>query len=117
VPIHLALLVFVLAMGVTVVAAARMGRLRGDVRRARFWLLLSTLAATISAASALVSSTRHAGTGFTTSYGWPKPYYFRYLSETGDQSSGFVLLYFAGNTLAVAGALLILWILCRAAQR
>jgi hypothetical protein len=58
----------------------------------------------------LVSDSRRTGTGVTTSYGWPKSFYFRYLSEAGELSDGYSFIYFVGNTLALAGHLLTAWV-------
>jgi hypothetical protein len=107
-------LIFLLALAAFAAAAIVLKRLRSDVASSAFWGLLFAAAAGLSAASALVSHMRRAGTGFTTSYGWPKPFYFRYLSETGERSDGFHAVYFGGNSLAWAAPLLIGWIVWRA---
>jgi hypothetical protein len=113
-PMYQALAAFAAALFVSMVAAIFARQLRAHVMRPIFWLALFAAAAAMSGASALVQRTRHAGTGLTTSYGWPKPFYFTYLSEAGERSSGWELIYFAGNSLFFAGALLIGWTAWRA---
>jgi hypothetical protein len=112
-PMYQALTIFLAAVVISAVGAAFIESLKSDLLRPNFWLVLLPLAALTSAISILVASTRHAGTGFTTSYGWPKPFYFRYLTEAGEQSSGWQSTYFLGNSLVFAGGLLILWTLWR----
>lgn len=106
-PMHVAILVFVLALTSAGLAACVSASVRSDLLRGRFWLALAVAAGASSAVSALVSASRRAGTGITTSHGWPKPFYFQYLSEFGERSDGWSLIYFVGNALALAGALLI----------
>lgn len=84
-------------------------RLLADLRSFRFWAALMAFAALISAVSTLVGKTRHAGTGFTTSDGWPKPFYFSFLGEDGLRTSDFEPLYFFGNSLFYSAILLIVW--------
>jgi hypothetical protein len=106
---HEAIAVFVVAVTLAGVGARFAARLRSDLLQLRFWRALAAAAGLTSAASLLVSATRAAGTGVTTSYGWPKPFYFRFLSETGDRGDGVSFIYFVGNSLAIGGALLIAW--------
>jgi hypothetical protein len=116
-PMYQSFTIFVTAALLSCVTAAAVKRLRIDLLRPVFWPALFTAAATLSAASALFDKTRHAGTGLTTNYGWPKPFYFRYLSETGAQSDGWEFIYFFGNSLVYAGALLMLWTMWRIVTR
>jgi hypothetical protein len=45
-----------------------------------------------------------------TRHGWPKPYYFERVDwEGGSRSGGVEPLYFLGNSLVYAAALLLLW--------
>jgi hypothetical protein len=108
-PTHHAIVAFVAALTSAWVVACFVPKLRSDLLRPGFWLTLIAFAGVSGSASLLVSATRGAGTGMTTSYGWPKPFYFRYLSEAGDQTAGYSLVYFAGNALALSGALLVAW--------
>jgi hypothetical protein len=117
VPMFQAVAIFLVTLILTAAAAVYVERLRTDLLRPIFWLILIAVAGMASAASAIVANTRHAGTGFTTSYGWPKPFYFHYLSEAGEQSRGLDIIYFVGNTLVFAGALLIIWTVSRVSGR
>ena len=112
-----ALAIFAAAVLFAGVSAAAVKRLRTDLLRPRFWLPLLSAAVAFSAASALVEETRRAGTGLTSSYGWPKPFYFRYLSETGVRSDGWEFIYLAGNCLVFVGGLLTAWTIWRLARR
>ncbi len=112
-----ALAIFAAAVLFASISAAIVKRLKTDLLRPMFWLLLIAAAVLLCAASALVERTRHAGTGLTTSYGWPKPFYFRYLSETGERSDGWEFIYLAGNCLVFVGGLLMLWTIWRLARR
>ena len=116
-PMYQAITFFLLALAIAGAAAALVPRLRPGLAKPIPWLVMLALGAAASAASALVSATRHSGTGFTTSHGWPKPFYFRYLGETGSQSDGLSVLYFLGNTLVFTAALLVLWTIWRLARR
>jgi hypothetical protein len=91
--------------------------LRGSLISTGLWLTALAIAGTLSAASAIVASTRRAGTGFTTSHGWPKPFYFRYSRESGEVSHGWDLLYFIGNSLVFAGVVIVLWSLWQFSRR
>lgn len=116
-PMYQALAAFIAALLLACAAGAFVERLRADLLRPVFWLCLSAIAAAISAASSLVSRTRHAGTGMTTGHGWPKPFYFSHVDETGAASHGLDVLYFCGNTAAIAGVLLSLWTIWRSFRR
>ena len=116
-PMYQTIAIFVLSLLLTAISAAFVQRLRNSLMRSSTWLTLLTLAGAASAASALVGSTRRAGTGFTTSFGWPKPFYFRYLSETAERSDGWSLAYLAGNSLVFGGALLVLWSVWQISRR
>jgi hypothetical protein len=96
-----------------IVAATSLPRLRADLGTVRFWLALAILASLASAVSALIRHTGHAGTGFITRHGWPKPFWFDFVGEYGERSTGFEPLYFAGNSLAWAAPLLLAWTLWR----
>jgi hypothetical protein len=108
-PMYQTIGIFTLSLLLTAFAAALVQPLRRSLTRPATWLALIGVAGAASAASAFVAGTRRAGTGFTTSFGWPKPFYFRYLSETGERSDGWDPLYFTGNSLVFAGALMVLW--------
>lgn len=116
-PMHQVLMMFVAAVLLAAGSGQLVNRLRSDLLRPTSWLLLFAVAGSLSAASGVIEKTRHTGTGFTTAHGWPKPFYFQYLSETGAQSHGWSLLYFVGNSLAFAGGLLMLWTIWRVARR
>lgn len=114
-PMHQAIILFLAALILAGIAAAAVRPLRSGLVRPMLWILM--IAAAASGISALVSSRRHSGTGFTTSFGWPKPFYFRYLDEAGRQSDGFSLIYFLGNSLVFAALLLIVWTAQRLVRR
>lgn len=93
-------------------------RVRAGVRRPAFVLGVPTASAALSAASLLVRSSRHAGTGTANEYGFPKPFVFRWRSwEAAETHAGWSALYFAGNTLVYAAALALLWLLWLALRR
>jgi hypothetical protein len=108
-PMYQTIGIFILSLLLTAIVAAFVQPLLKSLMRWGAWLALIAAAGAASATSLIVASTRRAGTGITTSFGWPKPFYFRYLSETGERSDGWNLVYFTGNTLVFAGALLVLW--------
>ena len=116
-PMYQTIAIFILSLLLTGLVAAFVQPLRDSLMRSSAWLTLLAVAGAASAASASIVSTRRAGTGFTTSFGWPKPFYFRYLSETGERSDGWNLAYLAGNSLVFAGALLVLWSLWQISRR
>jgi hypothetical protein len=116
-PMYQTIAIFILSLLLTGVIAAFVQPLRESLMRSGAWLTLLAVAGATSAASAFVASTRRAGTGFTTSHGWPKPFYFRYLSETGERSDGWDLVYFTGNLLVFFGALLVLWSIWQLSRR
>jgi hypothetical protein len=116
-PMYQTIGIFTLSLLLTAFVATFVQPLRRSLTRPGAWLALIGVAGTASAASAYVAGTRRAGTGFTTSFGWPKPFYFRYLSETGERSDGWDLLYFTGNSLVFAGALLLLWSVWQISRR
>jgi hypothetical protein len=90
VPMYQALAIFALAVLFAGVSATVVKRLQTDLILPLFWLPLLAGAIALSAASALVEKTRRAGTGLTTSSGGPKSFYFRYISETGARSDGWI---------------------------
>jgi hypothetical protein len=108
-PMYQTIIIFMFCLVVTGAFATFVKPLRDSLAGPLTWLALIAAASTSSAVSLLVSTTRHSGTGLATSYGWPKPFYFRYLSEIGHQSCGLDAIYFIGNSLAFSGALLIVW--------
>lgn len=112
-PLHQAMTAFAAALLLAFVVAIFRPRLEAELGRLRFWLLLMCCASLASAVSALAAETVHAGTGFVTRHGWPKPYWFDFLGENGDRSTSFEPLYFAGNMLAHASVLLLAWSLGR----
>ena len=112
-PLHQALTAFIAAVLLAFVAAIFRPRLEAELARLHFWLVLTGCASLASAASALAAKTAHAGTGFVTRHGWPKPYWFDCVGEQGERSTGFEPVYFAGNLLAWAAPLLVGWTLWR----
>ena len=116
-PLHQAIAAFLAAVLLAFVAGISRPRLEAELGRPGFWLALVCCASLASAASALVSETAHAGTGFVTRHGWPKPWWFDFVGEHGDRSTSFEPLYFAGNMLAWAAALLPAWSLWRLLRR
>jgi hypothetical protein len=112
-----AIATFLLCVALTGVAASRVLAVRLELLKPVTWIVILAAAAVASAASNIISTTRHAGTGFTTSHGWPKPFFFRYLSATGEESYGWDAIYFVGNALAFAGPLLVLWTVYRLIRR
>ncbi len=116
-PMFETLLLFALAVTLSSVMTLRSERLRQDFRTQRILLSLLGVALALSAASTLIAERGHAGTGFIVRHGWPKSFFYRLTSETGERSQGFEPLYFAGNTLVYLGALLLLWSLVRLARR
>ncbi|HLL30221.1 MAG TPA: hypothetical protein VK403_04415 [Allosphingosinicella sp.] len=110
---HQTIALFAGAALLALLAAALVPRLKRELRRPAFWLALTALACVSSAASALVAETGHAGTGFVTRHGWPKPFRFEFVIEPGQPAAAFEPLYFAGNSLAHAAALLLAWRLWR----
>lgn len=112
------LLIGLLAGLALAVGALLSPRVRAGVRRPAFVAGLLVLAAALSTASLLVSSRRAAGTGTAVSYGFPKPFLFRWRSwETAEAHAGWSALYFAGNTLVYAAALALLWMAWLALRR
>ena len=116
-PMYQALALFVLSLVLTGAGATFMKPLRDSLVRHGFWLTVFAVGGATSAVSAFVASTRRAGTGFTTSHGWPKPFYFRYLSETGERSDGLAAMFFAGNSLVFVAASLVFWTAWRFSRR
>lgn len=116
-PTYQALILFATAAAFSGACTGWSSRLKADWVRTRFWGRLLAASAVLSLLSALVLQTRHAGTGLTTEHGWPKPFYFQYLSETGAWSHGSSIIYFIGNMLVFAAALLSLWTIWRLVRR
>lgn len=112
-PMHQTIAAFAASALIAFLVAAFVPRLKGELRRPDSWLALIALAAAASAASALVAETGHAGTGFVTRHGWPKPFWFDTVRETGERFASFEPLYFAGNMLVYAAVLLVAWTVWR----
>jgi hypothetical protein len=108
-PLHQAITAFIAALLLALVTAIFRPRLEAELGRPSFWLALICCASLASAVSALVAETGHAGTGFVTRHGWPKPWWFDFAGENGERSTSFERLYFVGNMLACASALLPAW--------
>ncbi|HEX9946648.1 MAG TPA: hypothetical protein VGA98_03830 [Allosphingosinicella sp.] len=106
---HQTIAAFAGAALLALLAAAFVPRLKSDLGRVRFWLALAAASAALGAGSAFFAETGHAGTGFVTRQGWPKPFRFEFASELGERSSGFEPIYFAGNMLVYAAVLLLAW--------
>jgi hypothetical protein len=116
-PLHETVAAFAAAALLALVSARFEPRLKGDLRRPGFWAALIALASLPCAASALVAETGHAGTGFVTRHGWPKPYWFDFTGELGERTTQFEPLYFAGNMLVHAAVLLAAWSAWRVVRR
>jgi hypothetical protein len=112
-PLHQAIAAFAAALLLALVSAGSRPRLKAELGRLRFWLGLAACASLASAVSALAAKTGHAGTGVVIRHGWPKPYWFDFVGEYGERSTGFEPLYFAGNVLAWAAPFLLAWALWR----
>jgi hypothetical protein len=112
------IVMFLAAFGVTAAGLILVPGLR-TVRPSMRFVASAFLFVVLSAGvSALVTSTRHSGTGTVREFGWPKPFYFRWTSwqQAGDAQQDLNLLYFIGNGLFWAGALLSIWFLYRIAR-
>ncbi len=116
-PMFEALLIFAMTVVLSSFMVLRSDRLRDDFRKPRVLFSLLGVAVLLSAASALIGERGHAGTGFIVRHGWPKSFFYRVTSETGELSQAFEPLYFAGNTLVYLGAALLAWSLSRLARR
>ena len=116
-PLYQAIAIFLVSLTLAACAASLVTTLRLELAKPVIWIRIFAAAVIGSAASTGIAATRHAGTGFTTSHGWPKPFYFRYLSETGGESHGWSFIYFLGNSSLFAGVILILWTAWRLARR
>jgi hypothetical protein len=108
-----ALTVLLLALAVSM----RVPRMRADMTRPLFWALQMGTALLLSLASLTQSETGHAGTGFITRYGWPKPFYFVTHPETGAIMEAWALVYFIGNACAYGALLLLGWTAWRVLPR
>src|SRR5688500_579350 len=116
-PLHQTIAAFTAALLPALLAAAFVPKLKGELRRWAFWPILFLLACAGSAASALAAETGHAGSGFVSRHGWPKPFLFDNLRETGERFTSVEPLYFAGNALAHTAVLLLAWPAWRTALR
>ncbi len=116
-PMHQAISLFVAALAIAGIAAFVVRSERSALSRLTVSIVILAMAGAASGLSALVAYTRHSGTGFTTSFGWPKPFYFHYLDEAGRRSEGWSVVYFLGNSLVFAAVLLILWTAWRLVRR
>jgi hypothetical protein len=116
-PMHQTIAAFAVAALMALLGALFVPRLKADFGRRRFWLGLIASASFLSAVSAWVAKADHAGTGFVTRHGWPKPFWFRFVSEYGERESSFEALYFAGNALTYAAMLLLAWTAWRFVRR
>ena len=116
-PMHQALLLFGVAGLLFLVSSRRVSQLAADLRRPLFLLALPSIGLLLSAASALVGTVAHAGTGFVSRHGWPKPFYFIYIPEVGTPSIAWQPIYFLGNALAHAAVALVLWTAFRTFRR
>jgi hypothetical protein len=108
-PMYQTIAAFTAAALLALLAAAFVPRLKRDLTRLPFWPALAAASAGLSAASAVIAETGHAGTGFVTRQGWPKPFRFEFAGEHGARSTGFEPIYFAGNMLVYAAVLLTAW--------
>ena len=109
-------LISTFAAALLLVAAGSASRpaIRNSLNRLRLWISIAAAASALSLASALHSTRRNAGTGWETSFGWPKSWYGRWQSfEDDSSSSGYNLLYFAGNSLFYAAVILVTWLIWR----
>ena len=110
-PLHQCIALFLVSLVLAALAAVRMPRVGVRLRRPVVWAGLALAASAASALSGLAAKTGHAGTGFVTRHGWPKPYLFRFAAEDGARTVDVHALYFAGNALAYAAALLVLLVI------
>jgi hypothetical protein len=107
-------LIFTLALLLVAAVSAWRPAIRSSLIRPRFWIGIGAAAVILSLTSVIHSTRMHSGTGWRTSFGWPKPWYGRWESfEGGGVSSGFDLLYFAGNAMFYATMLLAGWLVWR----
>jgi hypothetical protein len=105
---------FVAALLLVAAGSASRPAIRSSLNRPRLWISIAAAASALSLASALHSTRRQSGTGLQISFGWPKPWSGRWESFEDDQmSSGYNLLYFAGNTLFYAAVILVTWLIWR----
>jgi hypothetical protein len=97
-PLAQLLLASLAVLGIVAIASLRAPALRRALLRRRPLAVLLALSILCSAGSAVVRSSGASGTGTRTSYGFPKPFYFTWVSwEHPVSSTGFEWLYFAGN--------------------
>jgi hypothetical protein len=87
------------------------------VRRGPMAMLL-VVSVACSVGSAVIRSSGASGTGTRTSYGFPKPFYFTWVSwEQPVSNAGFEWLYFVGNCvawLALLSVAALLWAVIQA---
>ena len=116
-PLYQTIGIFLAAVLLSALASKYADRLKADLSRPIVWLGLLAVGTVCALSSSAIGTTRHSGTGLTTSYGWPKPFYFRYLSETGAHSDQWVFHYLAGNALVFTAGLMLAWTAWRVASR
>jgi hypothetical protein len=115
-PLHECIALLLTSLAFASLAALRIASLRARLQRPVVWAGMVVAASAMSALSGLAARTGHAGTGFVTRHGWPKPYLFRFVAEDGAQTVGFEWLYFAGNAMAYAAGLLALLVVSSAVR-
>ena len=99
---------FVAMIGAAIMLATRRLRALAD----RLVLAAAVLGLVLAVASAVFRSSRHAGTGNHTAFGWPRAMYTRWVSsETGERSQGIRLrgvgqnAFFYATMVALVGSL------------
>jgi hypothetical protein len=107
-PLHQCIALFVVSLSYAGLTSLRVSPLRARLRQPAVWGALALAAAMASAASGFAAHLAHAGTGFVTRRGWPKPYLFQFVGEDGARAFTLEPLYFAGNALVYAAGMLAL---------
>lgn len=107
------LLLYICAIALTIViAVVASPRIWRDILRIPMISGVTLISILLSSASLIISTQRPSGTGTQTSYGYPKPFYFTWVSwEQPISQQGFSTLYFIGNTLGYASTLAFLLLL------
>jgi hypothetical protein len=116
-PLAQLLLISFAILGAIVLALVRAPTLRHTLVRPRVVLTFLGLSVSLSTASALITTSGASGTGTRRSYGFPKPFYFTWISwEQPVSNAGFEWLYFAGNCVswfAIVSVVAVFWAVVR----
>lgn len=116
-PMYQIMPLVITALFATLAASIGIVRLRADLAKPLFWVVLGASASVLSLCSLFHGKTGHAGTGFVTRYGWPKPFYFITNPEVGAAIEGWGFIYFIANTSVYSAVLVIMWAAWRALRR